>query len=247
MYGYRRFADLAVTRFYTTPGIYASMRMIHEFDKALRTDIEQGRQPEGVYFLRADTQGRVRPCGPQKVLASRVETIVPGTQKLLLPLGFDARDDASGQRATEWVDAKLQGTFGDINEAGPRYGQISPQDGAAILDHIRKSLDFSATDAWDAKGHAALLKYLTTHPNGAGAITLCVMRGGNQGRIRGDGRLQNYFIYPRDVDAAKQHFAGRPGLLLARQNPGPGFKPHAFWWPMVLIPTGIHPHVFALK
>jgi hypothetical protein len=73
-----------------------------------------------------------------------------------------------------------------------------------------------------------------------------VVRGRNQARVRPDGRLQNYFVYPRDVDEAKAHLGGRPGLLLARQNPGAGFKPSPFWWPMILLPLGIQPHVFAL-
>jgi Z1 domain-containing protein len=247
MYGYRPIEDLAVTRFYTTAGIYASMRMIHEFDKALRTEIEAGRQPEGVYFLRADAQGRVRPCGPQKVLASHVETIVAGSQKLLLPLGFDVRGDTEGQRATNWIDTKLRVQFGGVDDVGPRHAQISAQDAATILDYIRKSLDLSGTDRWDVKGHAALLKYLATHRGGAATVAVCVLRGANQPRVRGDGRYQNYFVYQREVDAARQNLMGRPGLLLVRQNPGPGFKPYPFWWPMILTPPGIHPHVFALN
>jgi hypothetical protein len=247
MYGYRPKEDLAVTRFYTTAGIYASMRMIHDFDKALRTDIEAGRQPGGVYFLRADALGRLRPCGPQKVLASRVETIVPGAQKLLLPLGFDARDDIAGQRATAWIDARLREDFGGVEDVGPRYGRLPAEETTAILDNIRKSLDLRGTDGWDAKGHSALLKYLATHMDGASEVSLYVTRGGTRGRVRDDGRIQNYFVNPNDVRDAKEHLAGRPGLLLARQNPGPGFRAYAFWWPMILIPDGILPHVFALS
>jgi Z1 domain len=247
MYGYRAPQDLAVTRFYTTSGIYASMRMIHQFDKALRADIEAGRQPGGVYFLRADAQGRVRPCGPQRVLASRLEAILPDAQKLLLPLGFDVRVDVTGTRATEWIDEKLSGHFGDAGESGPRFGEIPAQDAEIILEHIRRSLDLSGTDGWDAKGHSSLLKFLAAHHDDGANVAVCVIRGGNQARVRGDGRFQNYFAYQRDVNLAKQNLAGRPGLLLFRQNPGAGFKPHPFWWPMILTPSGIQPHVFALS
>jgi hypothetical protein len=247
MYGYRSTQDLAVTRFYTTAGIYASMRMIHEFDKALRTDIEAGRQPGGVYFLRADARGRVRPCGPQRVLASRLETIVPDAQKLLLPLGFDVRDDGAGLRATDWIDTTLQAGYGGVDDLGPHYGEISAEEAATILEHIRKSLDLTATDGWDVKGHVALLTYLAAHRAARSKVSICIVRGGNQARIRGDRRYQNYFVYQRDVDAAKQNLAGRPGLLLARQNPGEGFRQHPFWWPMILTPAGIQPHVFALS
>jgi hypothetical protein len=247
MYGYRPVADLAVTRFYTTPGIYSSMLTIHEFDQALRADIEAGRQPGGVYFLRADRRGRIRATGPQRVLASHLETIVPGTQKLIVPLGFDVRADMIGQRATDWIDNTLQRQFGNQNDHGPRYGRISATMAADLLEHIRRSLDLSGTDPWDARGHAALLKYLAQHGGGPANVALCVLRGGNQARVRPDGRLQNYFVYPRDVDEARAHLGGRPGLLLARQNPGAGFQPMPFWWPMILLPLGIQPHVFALN
>jgi hypothetical protein len=247
MYGYRPFADLAVTRFYTTAGIYASMRMIHEFDKALRTEIEAGSQPEGVYFLRADSRGQVRICGPQKVMASHVETVVAGGQKLVLPFRFDVKEDSTGPRATAWIDTQLATNFGRMDDPGPRYGQFSAQDAEAILDHIKKSLDLTDTDGWDTKGHAALLKYLAAHSRGGSSVSVCVIRGGNQARHRPDGRFQNYFVYQRQVDAARQRLDGKPGLLLVRQNPGEGFKPFPFWWPMILIPDGIHPHVFALN
>jgi hypothetical protein len=246
MYGYRPPADLAVTRFYTTAGIYASMRMIHEFDTALRTDIEAGRQPEGIYFLRADRQGRIRPCGPQKVLASRVETIVPGTQKLLLPLGFDVRDDDAGRRETHWIDTSLEGAFGRVDDMGPRYGQLTAEDAATLIEHIRKSLDLSRTGAWDAKGHGTLLKYLAARRDG-GLVSICVIRGQNQPRVRPDNRLQDYFVYQRTVDKAKENLNGRPGLLLARQNPGSGFRRCPFWWPMLLMPAGMHAYVFAMN
>jgi hypothetical protein len=247
MYGYRPVADLAVTRFYTTAGIYSSMLTIHQFDQALRVDIEAGRQPGGVYFLRADRNGRIRATSPQRVLASHLETVVPGTQKLILPLGFDVRADVIGQRATNWIDALLQAQFGDQNDRGPRYGQIPAATAADILEHIRRALDLSATDPWDARGHAALLRYLAQHGGRSGNVAVCVLRGGNQTRVRPDRRLQNYFVFPRDVDEARGHLNGRPGLLLARQNPGAGFRPMPFWWPMILLPVGIQPHVFALN
>jgi hypothetical protein len=252
MYGYRPSEDLAVTRFYTTAGIYASMLTIHQFDTALRTDIEAGRQPPGVYFLQRDAQGRVRACGPQKVLASRVDTVTPNTQKLLLPLGFDVRDDASGNAATTWIDNRLSQGFGAVNDAGPRYGNIDADFAAEILEHIKRSLDFSATDGWDAKGHGVLLKYLAkalaqaTQPHQLGQVMLAVSRGANQARIRPDGRLQNYFVFPREVDAARAQLVRGPGLLIVRQRPGAGFRSQPFWWPMILIPAGIEPLVFAL-
>ena len=75
MYGVRPKEDLAVTRFYTTPDIYAAMRNIHEFDSALRENFEQGGDQAGVVFLRADPTGGVIPCSPNKILLSTVTTV----------------------------------------------------------------------------------------------------------------------------------------------------------------------------
>jgi len=247
MYGYRAASDLAVTRFYTTPGIYASMQTIHEFDTALRSDIEANRQPRGVYFLRTDSRGRVRPCGPQKVLASHIEAVAPGSQKLLLPLRFDVREDLGGLRATEWIDRQLLDQFGGPDDLGPRYGNMAAADAGAILEQIRRSLDFSQTTGWDVRGHVALLTYLASHDGRARSVSVSVIRGASQPRVRPDGRPQNYFVYQREVDEARTALGNRPGLLLVRQTPGAGFRPHPFWWPMLLIPDTVLPHVFALN
>jgi hypothetical protein len=187
--------------------------------------------------------------GPQKVLASRLATVSANAQRLLLPLGFDVRSDTPGRAATSWIDSRLSDQFGDLLEMGPRYGQVDADLAAEILEHIKRSLDLAASDGWDAKGHGALLEYVAralAPPHTAAHVTLAVIRGANQARVRPDGRLQNYFVYQRQVHAARAELAGGPGLLLVRQQPGPGFRPHPFWWPMTLIPGGIQPHVFAL-
>src|SRR5207302_6689681 len=41
LYGSRPVDDLLITRFYTTDGIHQVMRRIHEFDSALRNEIEK--------------------------------------------------------------------------------------------------------------------------------------------------------------------------------------------------------------
>ena len=67
MYGPRPIEDLAVTRFYTTAGIYQVMKTIQDFDAALRKAFEEGGQNAGVVFLRKDNANRIVPCSPNKI------------------------------------------------------------------------------------------------------------------------------------------------------------------------------------
>jgi 7-cyano-7-deazaguanine synthase in queuosine biosynthesis len=62
MYGYRSREDLAVTRFYTTRGIYESMVRIDEFDRALREALRQVGPDHGVVFLQTDPDYRIEEC-----------------------------------------------------------------------------------------------------------------------------------------------------------------------------------------
>ena len=68
MYGYRKLKDLAVTKFYTTPDLYLRMRQINEFDRELRSDIEQGNFDDGVILIVHDRFGRIVPWLPNKIL-----------------------------------------------------------------------------------------------------------------------------------------------------------------------------------
>jgi len=84
MYGNRPRADLAVTRFYTTPGIYQRMLGIHEREEALWQLIERGEMDPDRVFLRADPTGQTQPCGLQKIAASHITPLTAGRE--LLPV-----------------------------------------------------------------------------------------------------------------------------------------------------------------
>jgi hypothetical protein len=84
MFGFRPLEDLTVTRFYTSQGIYEAMRKIQDSDSALRESIAKGDQE--VIFIQKDSNGRVIPCSPNKILLSTTTTLRPF--KRLLPIGF---------------------------------------------------------------------------------------------------------------------------------------------------------------
>lgn len=93
MYGDRPQGDLAVTRFYTSRGIYARMRRMHEFDQMLwdqlRAREENGVQiddPGDVIFLQRDPSGEVSPCSPNKIVLTRAQWTRPGGE--LVPRPF---------------------------------------------------------------------------------------------------------------------------------------------------------------
>ena len=84
MFGYRKNL-LPVTRFYTTERIHSNMEKITEIDIALREDIENKKQGNGVYFITQKDQN-IRPCSPDKIRVSDI-VLLQG-YKRLLPVGF---------------------------------------------------------------------------------------------------------------------------------------------------------------
>ncbi len=85
MYGFRPLEDRAVTRFYTAPNIHRVMQRMHDADSALRDRIEAGGSDQLVHFIELDSNGRIVPCGNQKILASNITTLRAGRR--ILPVG----------------------------------------------------------------------------------------------------------------------------------------------------------------
>jgi hypothetical protein len=84
MYGARDRRDLAVTRFYTSSGVYERLQMIDQLENALREAFEKGAHDRGVAFIRSDDKKILVPCAPNKVALSDVVSLAPGGR--LLPV-----------------------------------------------------------------------------------------------------------------------------------------------------------------
>lgn len=90
MYGYRR-GELAVTRLYTTAGIFQSMQKMDDFDRSLREEVRkriEGGGDGSINFIRRSRDGSVIPCSPNKILASKTKVLRPPIN--ILPIGFQS-------------------------------------------------------------------------------------------------------------------------------------------------------------
>ena len=247
MYGARPTADLAVTRFYTTNGIYNSMRTVHDFDEALRNTIEVGGQDAGVIFLRKDDNGNVIPCSPSKTLNSTIMTVRPGSRQRV-PAGFNTRESAVTAARTQEVDALLAPYFpGDDGTPAPQSIPIAVA--IQILETIAASFDTSES-TWDVRAYIAVLRYLAAqHPDPVQRQqVLCIVRRNRDlARVRPGGRLQDAPDSAVERNLAQNTAPDVPCLLLYRQQGTveQKWRGAPFWWPVVRAPQNIPSLIYA--
>ena len=247
MYGARPRVDLAVTRFYTTAHIHQIMKRIYEFDTALRAAIEDGEHQNGVYFLRADEHGRVKPCSPNKILVSDIVTM--RANKRMLPIGFlpDVKTRIAGRVAE--LDQIIR-SF----EATPEHPKlVDIATAAKVLELIDTTYLWPDDDyRWDFAAHIAGLAHLSTHAQtkNSGKVWIVAREGGDIKRIREDDeRYSNAPESPQERDLAKRLAADAPVLLLLRQNGDrdKGWSGTPFWWPVIMPPSQTKATIFAGK
>jgi hypothetical protein len=240
MYGARSKPDLAVTRFYTTAGIYDTMKKINEFDNALREAFLNGSHDKGVYFIRKDDRDRVVPCSPNKIMLSNITTLKPF--KRLLPIGFNTDYKTKVKGALHELDQEL---IDGSDATLPRTEEptlIDVDDAIKILRKIHGMFVFEEPYSWDIKSHIAGLEFLSRNSadeSVRGKVWLLVRSNRNNKRIREDSFRMRFFDAPDT-----SHIEGKlartvaldcPMLMLFRQSGAKeqGWMDSPFWWPVI--------------
>jgi hypothetical protein len=242
MYGNRPPADLAVTRFYTTPHIYDVMRRIHEYDSALRAAIEASGPDHSVVFLRTDPGGRLIPCSPNKILMSDVVALHGGSS--LLPVGFATTNEAP--RVVPLIDQLLEPHPVSTPFALPLAESLR------LIDLIAQSVHFDPGYEFDFDDVKAAIQHLD-HENpditARGSVHVVIQRDRNASKRRPNGRLQNYPLGQRDEDLLDRGAGSRPRLLLLREQGRreQGWSDAPFWWPVLFAPPNARPVIFAKR
>jgi hypothetical protein len=244
MYGNRLRADVAVTRFYTTPGIYRRMRGIHERDEALWRSIERGEQDPDKVFLQADATGNTRPCGLTKILASTVTTISAGRE--VLPSGFSTASVPRVRDARSQLDGLLQ------PHADGQPFEVSVETAIRYIDLAQRMLKMDAGEMFDWAAAKAAVRFIASHrPDGVQDSVFCfVRRGRNTNKFRNDGgvrRYQNDPVGSRDPALVRQASGRAPGLILQREEGliANEWTGEPFYWPILVVPGGIEPFLFS--
>ncbi|MDP3763421.1 MAG: Z1 domain-containing protein [bacterium] len=249
MYGARSKEDLAVTRFYTTRGIYEIMRRIHEFDNTLREAFLNGSHDKGVYFIRKDASDKLAPCSPNKIMLSNITTLKP--YKRLLPIGFQTDYKSNIKKNIEELDKEIDGL--KIASSSDHF-MIPIEQALGILDKIQKTFVFEEEGYdWDIKAHKASLEHLSKNslddPQ-KGKVWVVIRTDSNISRKKADGRFSDDVGSGTGETAlvvARKIAENIPALILVRQNgkEEQGWMGSPFWWPVIIAPKNTLPTIFA--
>jgi hypothetical protein len=246
MYGPRPMDDLAVTRFYTTAGIYSVMNTIHDFDAGLRNAFEKGGEDAGVVFLRKDDANRIVPCSPNKILLSATTTLRP--RKRLLPVGFQTGQKREVQRVVDKIDGILHEFDAEISSGRPFL--IDVEVGKAIVDLIGQTFEFEEEGTgWDINAFKAAMDYLSKTNSieaNRGKLWCLVRRNRDIQRMRPEGRFQDSPDTKQEQDVAAGLDPTTPLLMLFRQNgrEEQDWRGSAFWWPVLQVPRAAHTVIY---
>lgn len=242
MYGARLRDDLAVTRFYTSRGVYQRLSQIHALETALRAAFEGGANDGGVVFIQSDARQGFVPCAPSKISLSSVVAI--RSNEVFLPTGFDTIAAGNLKKAVQKIDALIPPEALDTRA----FVEIDIERAIEILDAIEPTLDFSTNIDFEWEAMKGLLRYYSTKSNGQVLLLAESERrldrsksGDRSGlSILGTADLRNLVRAPTRI---------APALVLLRQDGGSdlGWKAGPFWWPMLASPPQTSSCVFATK
>lgn len=243
MYGNRDRRDLAVTRFYTSRAVYDRLYTINGFENALREAFETGAHDQGVVFIQADANRRVRACAPNKVLLSNVVSV--SASGMLLPSDFQTR----GGKAMATIQTNLDGLIKPEWRDTGEFVQVDRQTALQIIDAIEDSMEFDSVEfEWNAM-RGLIDYYADIAKGGDGKILLLTETGRRLDRARSGDKSGRSILGPALRAKVLGGSRSKPTLVLLQQEGGRelGWTAHRFWWPIFVAPTDAEPCVFATK
>lgn len=243
IYGNRNRRDLAVTRFYTSRGVYDRLYAINQFENTLRNAFESGVHDAGVVFIQTDEQNRVRPCAPSKVLLSNVVAV--SADSMLLPTDFQTR----GGTAMAAVQAKLETLIKPEWRDTGEFINVERQVALDIIKTIEESMEFDGVEfEWGAM-RALIDYYSDASKGGDGKVLLCVETGRKLSRAGSGDKSGRSILGTALREKVLKAGRSKPVLVLLQQQGGRelGWTQHRFWWPVFAAPTDAEPCVFATK
>ena len=255
MYGSRPINDIAVTRFYTSNRIYRALRMINQFDSALRDAFERGIRSQGdagVVFIESDEEGTIRPCAPNKILITSSETITPSMR--FLPVGFQTKAKTAIQPIVSQIDNLLERASGN-NLSAPFL--IDATTVIEIVNLIGQTFEYSDhwdnTDyKWDKGVFIAIIKRLVENIHSQelkNKIYCYVQKDRNASRKKNNGSA--FTDAPddgkTDIPIARSVANETPCLILLKENGlnSNGWRDAEFWWPVLFTPANTRTAVFS--
>ncbi|MER8608754.1 Z1 domain-containing protein [Mesorhizobium sp. M1233] len=243
MYGNRDLRDMAVTRFYTSRGVYDRLYTINGVENALRKAFQNKTHGQGVVFIQTDASRRIKACAPNKVLLSDLVSV--SSDGTLLPSGFDTR----GGSHMGAVQGKLEKLIKPEWRDSGKYISVDPKVALEIIDTIEGSMEFDDTEfEWDAM-RSLIAYYTDAYDGGDGSILLLVETGRELTRQGSGDKSGRSILGPALRAKVANEPRSKPLLVLLQQEGGKerGWTAHRFWWPIFVAPSDAEPCVFATK
>jgi hypothetical protein len=242
MYGARPKADLAVTRFYTSRGVYARLSQIHRLETALREAFETGAHDRGVVFIQSDTRGGIVPCAPSKISLSDVVAVRPND--ILLPVDFDTVAGGRLRKVVGRVDTLIPSGCIDSR----KFVAITLDEALTLIETIEPSLIPDAEPGFDWAAMKGLLQYYAERSDKR--VLLLAEQGRRLTKAASGDRSGLSILGTAELRAmVREPTRQAPALVLLKQDGGPdcGWKAGPFWWPMLASPPQATSCVFATK
>jgi len=254
MYGARSKSDIEVTRFYTSKNIHTAMKKINELETALISDLENGNS---TIFLNTDESGKIRPCAPNKIGLSTLETIK--AYKRLLPVGMQTVAKNTLNNINKEIDLILH-KYQFPDDGKPILLRF--EDTISILKLIRKSYEFSKNwknveYEWDVNIHTQIIETLFSMNKPSNEEknrqVYCFLRF-NRNTSRTKSTESSYPSFSNapddgkeDLPLAKEYADNLPVLQLFRQNGKTenGWLGTPFWWPVVVCPKNTKTMIYS--
>ena len=250
MYGFRPKDDLAVTRFYTEPGIYAAMKAMHECDSALRKSFEDANGDQSVVFIRKDESGLIKACSPNKILLSKVTTVRPFRR--ILPVGFQTDYATYLKPVISSIDKIIEKASGNDDEPFlinlELAIEILRKIQGTLLSEIKEGYQFD----WDAS--VSIISYLSglaKSPDYKNKVWCLVRKERNLSRTVSAGSHALYSDAPdtarTEGAVAKKTAIDNPMLMLIRQNGAEdrGWRGSPFYWPVIYAQQNVKTVIFS--
>jgi len=242
MYGARPQADLAVTRFYTSNGVFKRLVQIHSLETALREAFENGVHDGGVVFIQSDSRGGVVPCAPSKISVSDVVAVRPN--EILLPTRFDTVSANQLRPVIRAVDSKIPSACLDTK----RFAPVALPYAVDLLKDIAPTLVPETGAEFDWEAMIGLLKYYASQVDGR--VLLLAESGRRLSRpASGDRSGISILGTPELRSLVREPTRTEPAVVLLKQEGGTDleWKAGPFWWPMLVSPPQANSCVFATK
>jgi hypothetical protein len=251
MYGDRPAGDLAVTRFYTSRGIYARMTRMHEFDQMLWEQLrvregngEQIEDPGDVVFLERDPTGQVSPCSPNKVVLTRAQWVRPGGE--LVPRPFSTRSNDPAEPAVAALLERLRA----LSQPSTPF-ELTVVQACQLMDSVSSLIRVDDNWDWDLEALNDAIQYLARdHPDPTQrdrVVALYTVNNTIQKWVDAAQTDPQRAPYSQVTEAAVRNMAGRsPGIAFYHnRGTGAGWSGSPFIWPVLFVPGNTVPTVFA--